>query len=308
MSTLAPSPSDSSRLAGEIRRYLAELRRGNASDHTISSYESDLRQFLDYFSPPGVPPPDPSEFDTWKLREWLGSLHGQKLNVSSIRRKLSALRAFFRYLSREGVIKVNPARLVRMPKMPKTLPRVPSAERTNGLIDGLKSGNVTRPDTVRDVAILEFLYGCGLRLSELVGLNLEDLDRGERWVRVRGKGRKERQVPYTSKAAEALERYLPERRPAPGVTALFLGKGGRRVSRRGVQVMVKAYAIALSGDPSIHPHSFRHAYATHLLAAGADLRSIQQLLGHASLSTTQKYTQVSLTDLMAVYDKAHPKA
>jgi len=307
MSTSTPSRSES-RLTAEIERFLAELRRDNASGHTVSSYQTDLRQFAEYFSPPGAVPPDPWDFDTWKLREWLGGLHGRRLSVSSIRRKLSVLRAFFRFLSREGVVKVNPARLVRMPKMPKTLPRVPSAEQTNLLIDTVKSGDVPRPDVVRDVAILEFLYGCGLRLSELVGLNLDDVDRSERWVRVRGKGRKERQVPYTGKAADALERYLPERKPAPGVTALFLGRGGRRVSARTIQTMVKACAVALSGDPSLHPHSLRHAYATHLLAAGADLRSIQQLLGHASLSTTQKYTQVSLTDLMAVYDKAHPKA
>jgi integrase/recombinase XerC len=141
-----------------------------------------------------------------------------------------------------------------------------------------------------------------------VGLNLDDIDRGERWLRVRGKGRKERQVPYGAKAEAALERYLSERKARPAEMALFLNHRGDRLVDRGVRLIVKLYATALTSDPSVHPHSFRHAYATHLLADGADLRAIQELLGHARLSTTQKYTQVSLTDLIAVYDRAHPKA
>ena len=152
-------------------------------------------------------------------------------------------------------------------------------------------------------------YGCGLRISELVGLNIDDFDFSERWILVRGKGRKERQVPFGSKAAVALERYLPERTPAPGAElVLFLNHRGNRLTVRGARGIVKFYARMIAGDSSIHPHSLRHAYATHLLSDGADLRAIQELLGHAQLSTTQKYTQVSLTDLMAVYDKAHPKA
>jgi integrase/recombinase XerC len=152
------------------------------------------------------------------------------------------------------------------------------------------------------------LYGCGVRVSELAGLNLHDLDRAERWLRVRGKGRKERQVPMPGKAAEALERYLAERPVVRDQLAVFLNHRSGRLSDRGIRGIVKLYATFVNGDPSIHPHSFRHAYATHLLADGADLRAIQELLGHARLSTTQKYTQVSLTDLMKVYDSAHPKA
>jgi integrase/recombinase XerC len=158
----------------------------------------------------------------------------------------------------------------------------------------------------RDHAILELLYGCGLRVSECVGLNLEDLDRTERWLRVRGKGRKERQVPYATKAAEALERYLAVRQAKDH--ALFVSRRGTRLTTRSVQLLVKKYGLLAHGDSSLHPHTLRHAYATHLLSDGADLRSIQELLGHAQLSTTQRYTQVSLKDLMAVYDKAHPKA
>jgi integrase/recombinase XerC len=145
-------------------------------------------------------------------------------------------------------------------------------------------------------------------VSELAGLNLEDLDRSEGWIRVRGKGRKERQVPLPRQAVDALERYLNDRPIVRDQAAVFLNHRGGRLTDRGISLIVKLYATCLSGDPSVHPHSFRHAYATHLLSAGADLRAIQELLGHARLSTTQKYTQVSLTDLMAVYDKAHPKA
>ena len=152
------------------------------------------------------------------------------------------------------------------------------------------------------------LYGCGLRVSELIGLNQDDIDSAERWIRVRGKGRKERQVPFGSKAADALAAYLADRPAAAGERAVFLSQRGKRLSDREVRRIVKFYSSMLMGDSSLHPHTLRHAYATHLLSDGADLRAIQELLGHARLSTTQKYTQVSLTDLLAVYDKAHPRA
>ena len=195
--------------------------------------------------------------------------------------------------------------------MPKTLPEVMTAEQTNALVDGVApaADKFERPHPARDLAIFELLYGCGLRISELVGLNLEDFDFNERWIRVRGKGKKERQVPYAGKAAVALERYLALRQPdSRNARALFLNHRGGRLTDRGARGIVKFYAGMITGDSSIHPHSLRHAYATHLLSDGADLRAIQELLGHARLSTTQKYTQVSLADLMAVYDKAHPKA
>jgi integrase/recombinase XerC len=211
-------------------------------------------------------------------------------------------------MQREGVVPVNVARLVRTPKAPKKLPEVMSAEQANALLDGVAVNPAERPYPARDRAIFELLYGCGIRLSELAGLNLEDLDRTEKWLRVHGKGRKVRQVPMPAKAAEALERYLAERPVVRDQPAVFLNFRRGRLSTRGISGIVKFYATYVSGDPSIHPHRFRHAYATHLLADGADLRAIQELLGHARLSTTQKYTQVSLTDLMAVYDKAHPKA
>ena len=297
-----------SELARQIERYLEELARGGASPHTVAAYRSDLRQFLEFLSPPEMAPPEPPAIDLLILREWLAALYGMKLEAVTIRRKLAAVRGLFRFLLREGVVRINVGRLVRTPKAPKKLPEVMTPDQVNTLIDGVAADKLERPFPARDRAIFELLYGCGVRMSELAGLNLEDVDRAERWLRVRGKGRKERQVPLPGQAAAALERYLAERPVEPGEPAVFLNHRGRRLGVRGISGIVKLYATALCGDPSVHPHGFRHAYATHLLAAGADLRAIQELLGHARLSTTQKYTQVSLTDLMKVYDKAHPKA
>lgn len=296
-----------SELARQAQAFIENLRREGASEHTVAAYASDLAQFLQYLSPPDLEPPEPRAIDHLLLREWMASLYQHNLNPASIQRKLAAIRSLFKFMLREGAIEVNIARLVRTPKAPKKLPDVMTAEQTNQLIDGVATNPLDRPHPERDRAIFELLYGCGVRVSELAGLNLDDIDRTEGWIRVRGKGRKERQVPLTTKAAEALERYVAQAsRPAHG--PVFLNHRGGRLTTRGIHGIVKMYATALSGDPSIHPHSFRHAYATHLLADGADLRAIQELLGHARLSTTQKYTQVALTDLMAVYDKAHPKA
>jgi integrase/recombinase XerC len=302
------SEAAASELEKTIGLYLAHLRRENASPHTLRNYESDLTQFLEYFSHTG-PPPELKDFDALLLREWLGHLYAGKLENASMRRKLAAIRSLFKFALRECLVTKNIGKLVRTPKAPKTLPRVPTAEQTNTLIDGVAEAKLERPFPARDLAIFEMLYGCGLRISELVGLNLTDFDFNDRWIRVRGKGRKERQVPYGNKAAVALDRYLAQRHPVdPSDQAIFLNHRDRRLTDRGARGIVKLYAFLVLGDSSIHPHSLRHAYATHLLADGADLRAIQELLGHAGLSTTQKYTQVALTDLMATYDRAHPKA
>jgi integrase/recombinase XerC len=295
-------------LAEQTKRYLDDLARGGASAHTVDAYAADLREFLESLSPSGAPPPEPAAVDLLMLREWLAGLYRRGQAAVTIRRKIAAVRGLFRFLMREGLVTRNVARLVRTPKAPQKLPEVLTPDQVNGLLDGVSSGKLERPHPARDRAIFELLYGCGVRVSELAGLNLEDLDRTERWLRVRGKGRKQRQVPLPGKAAEALERYLSERPAVRDEPAVFLNHRRARLTDRGIRGIVKLYATFVNGDPSIHPHSFRHAYATHLLADGADLRAIQELLGHASLSTTQKYTQVSLTDLMAVYDKAHPKA
>ncbi len=297
-----------SELALAIERYLSELGRENASAHTLRNYASDLEQFLEYFTPPGTPPPAPTAIDAPLLREWLTSLYDRGLDPISVRRKLAAVRSLFQFLLREKSVTTNVARLLRTPKAPKRVPLVPTAEQTNTLVDGVGKDQFERPHPERDVTLFELLYGCGLRISELVGLNLDDFDFRERWIRVRGKGRKERQVPYGAKASAALEKYLGQRSAKAGERALLVNHRGTRLSARGASEIVKFYARMIAGDASLHPHSLRHAYATHLLADGADLRAIQELLGHARLATTQKYTQVSLTDLMAVYDKAHPKA
>ncbi len=298
------------KLAAEVGRFLESLARANLSLHTRRSYASDLKQFADYFARSGNAAPAPSEFDALKIREFMAECYRRGNSNRSVARKLSALRSFFDFLVREGAIPHSPAKLVATPKTPNTLPPVMTAEETNALIDALPRQEGRDKDTARlarDRLIFELLYGCGLRVGELVGLNLDDLDRGERWIRVRGKGRKERLVPFGRTAAEALDRYL-QARPATDQRALLLNSRRGRLTARSVERIVKRYALALMGDPSLHPHSLRHAFATHLLSDGADLRAIQELLGHASLSTTQKYTQLSLEELMKIYDRSHPKA
>jgi integrase/recombinase XerC len=296
-------------LRTHAEQFLAELRRSNASEHTLRNYGSDLEQFLDYLSPIDGSQLEPSQLDVLLMREWMGHLYDRQLSRVSIRRKLAAVRSFLQFLLRAGVVPVNVAKLVLTPKMPKTVPRVMTAEQTNRLIDSVTEGKLERASLKRDVAIFEVLYGCGLRVSELAGLNLDDLDVHQGWMLVRGKGKKERQVPMGRRAVAAILKYIDEeRQPAKDERALFLNARGKRLTTRSVSSIVKLYSTMLEGDSSLHPHSLRHAFATHLLSDGADLRSIQELLGHAQLSTTQKYTQVSLEDLMAVYDKAHPKA
>jgi integrase/recombinase XerC len=299
-------------LTDAIGDYLESLTRRDESAHTLRNYGADLREFAEYFSPEKAEPPAPAGFDLLMLREWLAHLYERDQKPATIRRKMASLRGFFRFLSRERRIASNPARLLRMPKMPKLLPQVPNAEVTNALVDAIGGTNPERPYPKRDRLLFEFLYGCGLRISEAVGLNTDDIDLTERWLRVRGKGKKERQVPYGLKAADALAAYLNDRTAPAGSgnesRALFLNHRCRRITDRGARNIVAFYASYLAGDSSIHPHTLRHAFATHLLSDGADLRSIQELLGHARLSTTQKYTRVSLTDLMRVYDNAHPKA
>jgi integrase/recombinase XerC len=215
----------------------------------------------------------------------------------------------FKFLRQEGLAVTNPATRLRTPRPGQRLPEVMSAEKTNNMLDAVEAGKrVEKPSRERDIAFLELLYGCGIRVGELVGIDLDDLDLAEGWLKVNGKGNKQRQVPVGERAVDAVNRYLERRSAAPDERALFVNGQGTRLSDRQVRRLVKFYATLVTGDSTVHPHSFRHAYATHLLSDGADLRAIQELLGHARLSTTQKYTQVSLRDLQAVYDRAHPKA
>jgi site-specific recombinase XerD len=211
-------------LARWIEQYREELARGGASPHTVAAYASDLHQFLEFLSPPETAPPEPQAIDLLILREWLAALYRMKLAAVTIRRKLAAVRGLYRFLLREGVVRVNIGRLVRTPKAPQKLPEVMTPDQVNTLIDGVAADKLERPFPARDRAIFELLYGCGVRVSELAGLNLEDVDRAERWLRVRGKGRKERQVPLPGQAAGALERYLAERPVVREERAVFLAE------------------------------------------------------------------------------------
>jgi integrase/recombinase XerC len=324
-----------------IEKYLEYLRSvRNSSPHTVLNYSKDLEQFAAYLSPPGEKVPSIGKISHQLIREYVGHLHSQGLQKSSIARKLASLRSFFKHCVREGMLKENPARLVPTPKLPKRIPAVLSAEEMNGFLNQLalpvepvagRAAETERPAKprlrddeglllTRDRALLELLYAAGLRVSELTGLNLADMDRREKMLRVRGKGNKERIVPYGGKAQEALEAYWPVReqlllQAGPGhrrgpahSQAIFLNYAGRRLTQRSVGRIVKKYVRLANINWDLHPHSLRHAFATHLLADGADLRAIQELLGHQSLSTTQKYTHASIRQLMDIYDKAHPHA
>ena len=227
-----------SELAECIRRYLDDLARAGNSVHTVTAYSADLKEFLEFLSPPATEPPAPQAIDVLSLREWMLWLYNRPNTAVTIRRKLAAIRGLFKFLSREGVVGVNVAKLVRTPKAPKKLPGVMTAEQVNALIDGVAGNRMERPYPARDRAIFELLYGCGLRVSELAGLNLHDVDRAEGWLRVRGKGRKERQVPLPGKAAEALERYLADRSVVRDEPAVFLNHRNRRLTPRGIAFIV----------------------------------------------------------------------
>jgi integrase/recombinase XerC len=285
----------------------------NASPHTVRNYLSDIREFSEFVKKDLPSLLDSSgnlqveKVDHLAIRGYLGALY-KRNKRSSLARKLASLRAFFRFLMREGYISLNPAKLVSTPKQEKHLPNFLSIDEIFNLL------NVQIPPGelgLRDRAIMETLYSCGIRVSELIELNEEDIDFNLGIIKVKGKGRKERIVPIGSKALEALKAYGmikekigDDKRNTP----VFLNNRGKRFSTRGVERVIQKYLLQCGILKKITPHSLRHTFATHLLDAGADLRSIQELLGHASLSTTQKYTHVSLDKLMEVYDKAHPKS
>ena len=304
----------------------------NASPYTLAKYRCDIEQFRDFVTPPGEATMPLSQVDHQVIREFVSWLYDRKLQRSSIARKLAALRSFFKYCLRERMVLQNPAKLVSTPKLPKRVPRVLSADEMNAFLDKMALGVASpkRDGTARrtpissldeqlmlkrDRAILELLYASGLRVSELVGLDRGNLDRAGQMVRVLGKGRKERVVPFGSKANAALQAYWPVRDEIlakPRLTcdpeAVFLNRRGGRLTTASIRQLVKKYAKLCHIDWRMHPHALRHAFATHLLADGADLRAIQDLLGHVSLSTTQRYTQASIGQLMSVYDKSHPHA
>ena len=316
-----------------IEKFIYYLRyERNASPATIGDYRCDIEQFRDFLTPPGESTMALDEVDHKIVREFVSWLYDRRLEKTSIARKLAALRSFFKFCVREHITKQNPARLVSTPKLPKRVPRVLTAEELNGFLDALASGTLqpragkTRKPTAqsefdeklilkRDRAILELLYASGFRVSELVGLSIGNIDKAGQMIRVLGKGRKERVVPFGTKAQAALDAYWPVRaeiiarpRMKCDPEAVFVNYRGGRLGVRSVHALVRKYSRLCDIDWNLHPHSLRHAFATHLLADGADLRAIQDLLGHVSLSTTQRYTQASIQQLMAVYDKAHPHA
>ena len=283
-------------------QYLAVER--NASPNTVEAYRRDLEQFAAFVRNDQESAVAVTAVGHLLIRRYLALLHkGQK--KSTIGRKLAAIRSFFRYLLRQGVVAANPAELVSTPKREKRLPYHLNIDEVTTLVEAPAGSNLL---PTRDRAILETLYSCGIRVSELTGLNVGGADLEGKTVRVLGKGGKERIVPLGSHAAHALEEYLTARNSPSLETPLFLNARGGRLTRRSVARIIDRYILHLASMKKVSPHTLRHTFATHLLEGGADLRAIQELLGHASLSTTQKYTHVTIDRLLEVYDKAHPKA
>jgi integrase/recombinase XerC len=273
----------------------------NASPHTLRSYRVDLTDFQRFLASRGVA--GLAAADARGVRAWLTVLHARRLAPASIGRKLAAVRSCCRFLVRRGALERNPAREVRGPSQPRKLVGFLPIDETAELVGGRAVGGATR---ARDLAILELLYACGVRVSELSGLDVDALDRAEGTVRVLGKGRKERIVPYGGPAARALEGWLAMRGEASG--PLFTNARGRRLGTRSIHTIVRRAAREAGITRRVSPHTLRHSFATHLLDRGADLRMIQELLGHSRLSTTQRYTHVAAEQLMKVYDRAHPRA
>ncbi len=295
------------KLLKEFTEHLSIER--NLSIRTVSAYRRDLEQFWRFlerqadFSGPAET--WLAKIDLLLLRRYLAQLH-KFCSRTSIGRKLSALRTFFRFLVREGELANSPADGLSTPRRDQYLPQVLSAEQTGRLLDQPMAGQ--RLLVLRDLAIFELLYSCGLRISELTGLDVGALDLQQQQVRVLGKGNKERILPVGRPACSALGLYLQERAQMKNDEPLFLNHRGHRLSARSIQRNLKKRLLALNLPTDVTPHALRHSFATHLLDAGADLRAIQELLGHASLSTTQKYTKVSFAHLTDVYDRAHPRS
>jgi integrase/recombinase XerC len=304
-----------------LKDFLQHLRRRDMSRHTVTAYENDVATFLKHTSQIRQKPVDeltPADVDAFAIRAFLGELHKQRISASSSARKLSALRTFVKFLRREDLIEDDPSSLVAAPKRPQTIPAHLTIDEMSKL---LEMPDASTPLGRRDRAILELFYASGLRLSELVGLGIEDVNLSGRMVRVLGKGRKERLVPFNTSTADALRTWMKDRSGALGATGalgakgarsvkapLFLNYRGGRLSTRSVDRLVRRYVALCGAKFGISPHALRHSFATHLLANGADLRAIQELLGHARLSTTQRYTHVNAAQLIEVYKKSHPRA
>lgn len=290
-----------------IAGFLKHLELRSASAHTIRAYRNELNRLAEYLGPEIRW----KQVDHTLLRGFLSHLHDSGLSKVSVARALAAVRSLFKWLAREGIVQQNPAKLVSRPKLPSKLPRVPTTEEMNSILDSPLPESAAFPE--RDCAIFELLYGCGLRNSELVGIELGDIDEGNGLILIRGKGKKERYIPLEGAAAEALQSYRQARQSLlntihRSTRKLFINRRGGPLTTRSVGRIVKQIAIAKGLPPDVHPHTLRHAFGTHMLAEGADLRAIQELLGHERLSTTQKYTHLSINQVMQVYDRTHPRA
>ena len=289
-----------------VGRFLSSLRERNTSPHTLRAYTRDLGNFAAY-----VGARKWRDIDHITIRGFLSQLYEKGLSKTSVARSLAAVRSLYRWLAQEGIVEQNPAALVSTPKLPKKLPRVPTLEEMNSVLDGTMPEIAAFPE--RDRLILELLYGCGIRNSELVGINLDHIHLKNEILLVRGKGSKERYVPFGDAVKSALAAYLPVRQQVLAerrktLPALLINTRGGRLTTRSVGRIIKKIAVAKGLSPDVHPHTLRHAFGTHMLEEGADLRAIQELLGHERLSTTQRYTQLSTKHLLNVYDQTHPRA
>jgi integrase/recombinase XerC len=289
-----------------VADFLRHLRERNASVHTIKAYTGDLATFCVYAGSRGW-----KQIDHIAIRGFLSQLYEKGLSKTSVARSLAAVRSLYRWLAQEGVVEQNPAKLVATPKLPKKLPRVPTIEEMNSVLDGGMPEAAAFPE--RDLLMLELLYGCGIRNSELTGINLDDVRVSAEAILIRGKGKKERYVPFGGSAKIALTAYLPARASNLGesnknTSALLINRRGGRLTTRSVGRIIKKIAVAKGLSPDVHPHTLRHAFGTHMLEEGADLRAIQELLGHERLATTQRYTQLSVKHVLQVYDQTHPRA
>ena len=289
-----------------IDKFLASLRERNTSPHTLRAYTGDLSNFAEY-----VDSRNWRDIDHIAIRGFLSRLYEKGLSKTSVARSLAAVRSLYRWLAQEGMVEQNPAALVSTPKLAKKLARVPTMEEINSVLDG------NMPEVAafaeRDRLMLELLYGCGIRNSELVGINLDHIHLKNEIILIRGKGSKERYVPFGEAVGSALAVYLPVRQEllaeqGKSTPALLINARGGRLTTRSVGRIIKKIAVAKGLSPEVHPHTLRHAFGTHMLEEGADLRAIQELLGHERLSTTQRYTQLSTKHLLSVYDQTHPRA
>ena len=286
----------------------------NASPHTVRAYARELHGFADFLAKQYGTQLAVAKIEHQQIRAYLGELYTRGLGKASVARALAAIRSWFKWMARQGVVEQSPAALVATPKLPKHLPRVPTIEEMNRVVESADDETAAWPD--RDRAIFELLYGCGIRNAELVGIDLRDIHWANEAILVRGKGRKERYVPLGDAAAQAIRQYLPGReaklaaagKSSPALLLNVRLRGDGRLTTRSVGRIVKQIALAHGLPADVHPHTLRHAFGTHMLEEGADLRAIQELMGHERLSTTQRYTQLTVGQVAEVYDRTHPRA